>query len=148
MIINYDILQCNLKALFGLFELNSEAAHCVSRMYRKPPSHITFSCSQFQISRFILCRLAPSSDPFLSVRYYERTKEQQASLGFLVEPSLQEETERQVDSKNHSNISQKEPHGSVGAIAGQRAIAQGKTEEVAAALCRYSAPEEVYTCVT
>ncbi|KAG6473112.1 hypothetical protein ZIOFF_067019 [Zingiber officinale] len=89
--------------------------------------------------------LAPSSDPFLSVRYYERTSEQQASLGFLVEPSLQEETERQVDSENHSNISQKEPHGSVGAISGQRAIAQGKTEEVAAALCRYSAPEEVDT---
>ncbi|XP_042444381.1 zinc finger protein ZPR1-like [Zingiber officinale] len=94
---------------------------------------------------FIENPLAPSSDPFLSVRYYERTSEQQASLGFLVEPSLQEETERQVDSENHSNISQKEPHGSVGAISGQRAIAQGKTEEVAAALCRYSAPEEVDT---
>nr|ABF70002.1 zinc finger (ZPR1 type) family protein [Musa acuminata] len=78
------------------------------------------------------------------------TKEQQASLGFLVESSPEEETERQVDrdalaEENNVNVVQREPHGSVGALAGRRAIAQGKAEDVAAALCRYSAPEEVDT---
>ena len=37
------------------------------------------------------------------------------------------------------------PHGSVGAVAGRRAIAQGNPDEIAAALCRYTAPEEVDT---
>lgn len=39
------------------------------------------------------------------------------------------------------------PHGSVGAVAGRRAIAQGNPDEVAAALCRYSAPEEVRAAI-
>ncbi|CAL9041193.1 unnamed protein product [Musa banksii] len=99
---------------------------------------------------FIENPLAPSLDPLLSIKFYERTKEQQASLGFLVESSPEEEPERQVDrdalaEENNVNVVQKEPHGSVGALAGRRAIAQGKAEDVAAALCRYSAPEEVDT---
>ncbi|THU46788.1 hypothetical protein C4D60_Mb09t08580 [Musa balbisiana] len=99
---------------------------------------------------FIENPLAPSLDPLLSIKFYERTKEQQASLGFLVESSPEEEPERQVDrdalaEENNVNVVQREPHGSVGALAGRRAIAQGKAEDVAAALCRYSAPEEVDT---
>jgi zinc finger protein len=43
-----------------------------------------------------------------------------------------------------SNNAVMQPHGSVGAVAGRHAIAEGNPEEVAAALCRYSAPEEVY----
>lgn len=81
----------------------------------------------------------------MSITFYERTKEQQASLGFLVESSL-EDPETQVNTNaetNDANMTHGEPHGSVGALAGRRAIAQGKTEEVATALCRYSAPEEV-----
>ncbi|RWW60071.1 hypothetical protein BHE74_00032956 [Ensete ventricosum] len=107
------------------------------------------SCCSFDyIHSLIWCRLAPTLDPLLSIKFYERTKEQQASLGFLVEPSPEEEPERQVDrdalaEENNVNVVQKEPHGSVGALAGRRAIAQGKAEDVAAALCRYSAPEEV-----
>lgn len=139
-----------LKHFFGLFEILILKQHIVGLGGIDSLQAILhfLLLNLIEVSHFILCRLAPSSDPFLSVRYYERTKEQQASLGFLVDPSLQEETERQVDSENRSNIIQREPHGSVGAIAGQRAIAQGKTEEVAAALCRYSAPEEVYICLT
>lgn len=110
------------------------------------------SCCPFDfIYSLIWCRLAPSLDPLLSIKFYERTKEQQASLGFLVESSPEEEPERQVDrdalaEENNVNVVQREPHGSVGALAGRRAIAQGKAEDVAAALCRYSAPEEVKFC--
>lgn len=37
----------------------------------------------------------------------------------------------------------REPHGTVGARDGRRAIAQANTTEIVDALCRYSAPEEV-----
>ncbi|KAK3149268.1 hypothetical protein QOZ80_3AG0215130 [Eleusine coracana subsp. coracana] len=84
---------------------------------------------------------APSSDPLLSVKFYERTREQQAALGFLAEPPTEQPTA--VESNNA--VLQSDPHGSVGAVAGRRAIAQGNSDEVAAALCRYSAPEEVDT---
>lgn len=109
-------------------------------------SHVKFLVVHLIL--YIHCRLAPSLDPLLSIKFYERTKEQQASLGFLVESSPEEEPERQVDrdalaEENNVNVVQREPHGSVGALAGRRAIAQGKAEDVAAALCRYSAPEEV-----
>ncbi|GJN23236.1 hypothetical protein PR202_gb10868 [Eleusine coracana subsp. coracana] len=82
---------------------------------------------------------APSSDPLLSVKFYERTREQQAALGFLAEPPTEQPTA--VESNNA--VLQNDPHGSVGAVAGRRAIAQGNPDEVAAALCRYSAPEEL-----
>lgn len=39
---------------------------------------------------------------------------------------------------------QGEAHGSVGLRAGRRAIAEGNSEEIAEALFRYSAPEEVH----
>ncbi|KAL5229784.1 hypothetical protein ABZP36_028560 [Zizania latifolia] len=91
---------------------------------------------------------APSLDPLLSLRFYERTREQQAALGFLVEPPTEERGEPAHHASTveaNSDVLQKEPHGSVGAVAGRRAIAQGNPDEVAAALCRYSAPEEVDT---
>nr|XP_029117735.1 zinc finger protein zpr1 isoform X2 [Elaeis guineensis] len=101
---------------------------------------------------FIENPYAPSSDPLLSTRFYERTCEQQAALGFLAEPSAAEEPNRQINgdasTEKHNPAldgTERVPHGSVGAVAGRRAIAQGNTEEVAAALCRYSAPEEVDT---
>ncbi|WVZ78050.1 hypothetical protein U9M48_025822 [Paspalum notatum var. saurae] len=81
---------------------------------------------------------APSSDPLLSVRFYERTREQQAALGFLAEPPTEQAGEAALPV---SAV----PHGSVGAVAGRRAIAQGNPDEVASALCKYSAPEEVDT---
>lgn len=42
---------------------------------------------------------------------------------------------------------QRVPHGSIGAAAGHRAIAQSNTEEISEALFRYSAPEEVHQLV-
>lgn len=42
-----------------------------------------------------------------------------------------------------SNEVSREPHGSVGAAAGHRAIAQSNSAEIAEALFRYTAPEEV-----
>nr|CAD1819473.1 unnamed protein product [Ananas comosus var. bracteatus] len=94
---------------------------------------------------FIENPLAPSSDPLLSIRFYERTREQQASLGFLVEPNATDESGHADDGASANNNIVVVPHGLVGAVAGRRAIAQGNPEEVAAALCRYSAPEEVDT---
>ncbi|KAL6894022.1 hypothetical protein ACP4OV_008120 [Aristida adscensionis] len=91
---------------------------------------------------------APSSDPLLSVRFYERTPEQLAALGFLAEPPTEQPAEAGLPGsavESNSGGLQREPHGSVGAVAGRRAIAQGNPDEVAAALCRYSAPEEVDT---
>lgn len=91
---------------------------------------------------------APSSDPLLSVRFYERTREQQAALGFLAEPPTEQPGEAVLPAsavESNSDGLQSVPHGSVGAVAGRRAIAQGNPDEVAAALCRYSAPEEVDT---
>lgn len=101
---------------------------------------------------FIENPFAPLSDPSMSVRHYERTQEQQASLGFLADPSLSAESERHIntnastdENSNASTVIRHAPHGSIGAVAGRRAIAQGNSEEIATALCRYSAPEEVDT---
>ncbi|VAH62062.1 unnamed protein product [Triticum turgidum subsp. durum] len=91
---------------------------------------------------------APSSDPLLSASFYERTSDQQAALGFLVDPPTGESGE---PSQNASTVEAncgglpKVPHGSVGAVAGRRAIAQGNPDEIAATLCRYTAPKEVDT---
>lgn len=84
--------------------------------------------------------------------FYERTSEQQAALGFLVDPPTGESGD---PSQNASTVEAnsgglpKVPHGSVGAVAGRRAIAQGNPDEIAAALCRYTAPEEVclFSCL-
>ncbi|XP_022892473.1 zinc finger protein ZPR1-like isoform X2 [Olea europaea var. sylvestris] len=92
---------------------------------------------------FIENPLAPSPDPLLTMQAYERSREQVASLGYLEgEPSTETSEER---TNNVSEQLQREPHGSVGARAGRRAIAQGNSAEIAETLFRYSAPEEVMT---
>ncbi|KAM0874523.1 hypothetical protein ACQ4PT_037360 [Festuca glaucescens] len=89
---------------------------------------------------------APSPDPLLSLRFYERTSQEQAALGFLAEPTKEPEESSQDASTVEANSGgQRMPHGSVGAVAGRRAIAQGNSDEISAALYRYSAPEEVDT---
>ncbi|KAK1319716.1 hypothetical protein QJS10_CPB04g01917 [Acorus calamus] len=98
---------------------------------------------------FVENPFAPSSDPSLVLKFYDRTPEQQESLGFLVDPSSVEgqrgtgDEEAYREGRANALDGSGRPHGSVGAVAGSRAIAQGNTEEVAAALCRYSAPEEI-----
>ncbi|MCL7044930.1 hypothetical protein MKW94_007936, partial [Papaver nudicaule] len=88
-------------------------------------------------------RFAPSVDPSLTLKFYERTNEQQAMLGFVVDPSSEGQTGNA--SQGESDIAggtAKVPHGSVGAVAFQRSIAQGNSENFAASLFRYSTPDE------
>ncbi|KAK9279890.1 hypothetical protein L1049_013573 [Liquidambar formosana] len=97
---------------------------------------------------FIENPFAPSLDPSLTIKFYERTPEQQALLGYLVgssqsgEPCSEASTEEINDTPDQIK---REPHGSVGAVASHRAIAQSNSAEISEALFRYSAPEEVMT---
>lgn len=90
-------------------------------------------------------RFAPSSDPSLTIKYYERTPEQQAFLGYLVDSTQTEGRDEAPEGGEAVAAEQmrREPHGSVGAAAGHRAIAQSNSAEIAEALFRYTAPEEV-----
>lgn len=91
-------------------------------------------------------RLAPSPDPSLTITFYERTPEQQAALGYIADPSQLGGQSDEVSNEGINNVPDRllnEPHGSVGARAGRQAIAQGNSAEMAEALFRYSAPEEV-----
>lgn len=92
-----------------------------------------------------MCRFAPSHDPSLTIKFYERTPEQQALLGYLVESSQTGDNRDESSTEQNGGSDQvlREPHGSVGAAAGHRAIAQSNSAEIAEALFRYTAPEEV-----
>ena len=82
----------------------------------------------------------------MSIKFYDRTPEQQALLGYLVDSSQLNEPAAGTSMEETSNYVdqiRRQPHGSVGAAAGQRAIAQSNSAEIAEALFRYSAPEEV-----
>lgn len=82
----------------------------------------------------------------MTIKFYERTPEQQASLGYLVDPSQLGESGNRSPSEVTGSVPDQrrgEPHGSVGAVAGHRAIAQSNSAEIADAIFRYSAPEEV-----
>lgn len=80
----------------------------------------------------------------MSIKFYERTPEQQASLGYLVDSSqTADHRDGTSEPNSSSNQVRREPHGSVGAAAGHRAIAQSNSAEIAEALFRYTAPEEV-----
>ncbi|KAL7241723.1 hypothetical protein ACSBR1_014334 [Camellia fascicularis] len=97
---------------------------------------------------FIENPFAPSPDPSLTIKFYERTPEQQTSLGYVVDPSLggEHRDEALSEELNSTGVqTRREPHGLIGAAAGQRAIAQGNSAEFAESLFRYSAPEEVMT---
>ncbi|KAL5578532.1 hypothetical protein UlMin_020231 [Ulmus minor] len=110
-------------------------------------SSFTFILDDPAGNSFIENPLAPSPDPSLSIKFYERTPEQQAMLGYLVGPSQTggHGDEASIEPNFASSQVQREPHGSVGATAGHRAIAQSNSAEIADALFRYSAPEEVMT---
>ncbi|KAL3654521.1 hypothetical protein CASFOL_001506 [Castilleja foliolosa] len=97
-------------------------------------SHFTLILDDPSGNSFIENPYAPSPDPSLTIKSYERTPEQQAALGYSSAVS---------QGKNTLEATSNEPHGSVGARAGRRAIAQSNSAEIADALFRYSAPEEV-----
>ncbi|KAI3746407.1 hypothetical protein L6452_08840 [Arctium lappa] len=94
---------------------------------------------------FVENPFAPSPDPSLSIEFYDRTREQQALLGYVADPTQSAEVVNEALSNNFPSQATIEPHGSVGAVAGRRAIAQGNSAELAEALFRYTAPEEVMT---
>ncbi|XP_051125755.1 uncharacterized protein LOC127247782 [Andrographis paniculata] len=106
-------------------------------------SHFTFILDDPSGNSFIENPNAPAPDPLLTIKFYDRTPEQHAALGYLADTSQGEPG----SGNTSNNVPQQpqEPHGSVGARAGHRAIAQGNSGEIADALFRYSAPEEVMT---
>ncbi|KAK4440330.1 Zinc finger protein ZPR1 [Sesamum alatum] len=109
-------------------------------------SQFTFTLDDPAGNSFIENPYAPSPDPTLTIKFYERTPEQHAALGYLADTSQGEPgAENTLEGTNNVPQRQEEPHGSVGARAGRRAIAQGNSTEIADALFRYSAPEEVMT---
>lgn len=106
-------------------------------------SPFTFILDDPAGNSFIENPYAPSPDPYLSIKFYERTPEQQAALGYLANSSQSGEPEEEAPgTANHTG---QEPHGAVGARAGRRAIAQANTSEIVDAICRYTSPEEVMT---
>ncbi|OWM74707.1 hypothetical protein CDL15_Pgr004670 [Punica granatum] len=105
-------------------------------------SSFTFILDDPAGNSFIENPFAPSPDPSMTIKFYDRTPEQQALLGYLVDPSQAGEGHG-VD--NGENQIRTVPHGAIGAAAGHRAIAQSNSAEIADALFRYSAPEEVMT---
>lgn len=118
--------------------------------------HFTFIVDDPAGNSFVENPFAPDPDPLLSVKFYDRTPEQQAALGFLTDSASNEQisieqatVQASVPDKEGTRYipagTTREPHGSVGATAAHRAIAQGNSEEVAAAFFKYSAPEEVMT---
>ncbi|KAG6392157.1 hypothetical protein SASPL_146368 [Salvia splendens] len=108
-------------------------------------SHFTFILDDPAGNSFIENPCAPSSDPSLTIKFYERTPEQQAALGYVADMAQREPGVENLDGSNNVTLAQDEPQGLVGARAGRRAIAQGNSAEIADSLFRYSAPEEVMT---
>ncbi|KAG0566349.1 hypothetical protein KC19_7G057100 [Ceratodon purpureus] len=103
---------------------------------------------------------APSSDPLLSTMFYDRTQEQQEALGFLTQSTSSAEDndgnsmaapESTAVPSDHKRVkyapagTTKLPHGSVGALMAHQAIAHGSSAQMAEAIFKYSAPEEVMT---
>ncbi|GAU47287.1 hypothetical protein TSUD_94770 [Trifolium subterraneum] len=107
-------------------------------------SSFTFFIDDPAGNSFIENPFAPSSDPSLTIKYYERSPEQQALLGYTQIEGTRDAAPEGVEAVA-SGRTRRQPHGSVGAAAGQRAIAQSNSAEIADALFRYSAPEEVMT---
>ncbi|GAB2224578.1 hypothetical protein Drorol1_Dr00005340 [Drosera rotundifolia] len=106
-------------------------------------SSFTFILDDPAGNSFIENPLAPSPDPSLTIVFYERSPEQQAALGYLAQSSLLDDTNKVEIANGLCKTTKREPHGAIGAKAGNRAIAQANSAEIADALFRYSAPEEV-----
>ncbi|CAL5206666.1 unnamed protein product [Lathyrus oleraceus] len=108
-------------------------------------SSFTFIIDDPAGNSYIENPFAPSSDPSLTIKFYDRTPEQQALLGYSTQNEGTRDEVLESGEAAASGGTRRQPHGSVGAAAGQRAIAQSNSAEIADALFRYSAPEEVMT---
>ncbi|KAF8102292.1 hypothetical protein N665_0198s0007 [Sinapis alba] len=85
-------------------------------------------------------RHAPSPDPSLTIKFYERTPEQQATLGYLADPSQagQSESEEGGLGAPSASTTISIPHGTIGATGGHRAISQSNSTDISDSLFRYS----------
>uniref|UniRef100_A0A7N2M3A0 Zinc finger ZPR1-type domain-containing protein n=1 Tax=Quercus lobata TaxID=97700 RepID=A0A7N2M3A0_QUELO len=111
-------------------------------------SSFTFILDDPAGNSFIENLYAPSPDPSLSIKFCERTPDQQATLGYSVDPSQLGDHREGTSMEQISGASdevRREPHGSVGATAAHRAIAQSNTADIVDTVFRYTAPEEVMT---
>ncbi|KAL2902312.1 Zinc finger protein ZPR1 [Bienertia sinuspersici] len=107
-------------------------------------SQFTFVLDDPAGNSFIENPYAPSPDPSISLRFYDRTPEQQATLGYVAESTQAGDSEEVVVGTANQATDQtaREPHGTVGARAARRAIAQANTAGIFDTICRYTAPEE------
>ncbi|XP_010435563.1 PREDICTED: zinc finger protein ZPR1-like [Camelina sativa] len=112
------------------------------RACAKAETSFTFILDDPAGNSFIENPHAPSIDPSLTIKFYERTPEQQATLGYLANPSQTGQSERSLALSTQTTSL---PHGSIGATAGHRAIAQSNSTDISDNLFRYTAPEEVMT---
>ncbi|XP_018449056.1 uncharacterized protein LOC108820585 isoform X2 [Raphanus sativus] len=108
------------------------------RACAKAETSFTFILDDPAGNSFIENPHAPSPDPCLNIKFYERTPEQQAALGYLAN-SPQSERDQVVAPSSAV------PHGAIGATAGHRAIAQSNSTDISDNLFRYTSPEEVMT---
>ncbi|KAF8094698.1 hypothetical protein N665_0355s0011 [Sinapis alba] len=105
------------------------------RACAKGETSFTFVLDDPAGNSFIENPHAPSPDPSLHIKFYERTPEQQAALGYLSNSSQSERDQVVAPSTA-------KPHGAIGATAGHRAIAQSNSTDISDNLFRYTAPEE------
>lgn len=132
--ISFHMSSCEIEVISWI----GESKNCF--LFTKFMTDGSVIVTETELLRCVTYSFAPSPDPSLTIKFYERTPEQQAFLGYLVDPSQVGGT---GDGVSEGDTREAEPHGSVGARAGRRAIAQGNSTEMAEALFRYSAPEEV-----
>ncbi|WZZ90460.1 hypothetical protein YC2023_119039 [Brassica napus] len=116
------------------------------RACAKAETPFTFILDDPAGNSFIENPHAPSPDPSLTIKFYDRTPEQQATLGYLADPSQagQSQSEGGLGAPSAATTTST-PHGAIGATGGHRAIAQSNNTDISDNLFRYSAPEEVMT---
>ncbi|KAG7551520.1 Zinc finger ZPR1-type [Arabidopsis thaliana x Arabidopsis arenosa] len=113
------------------------------RACAKAETSFTFILDDPAGNSFIENPHAPSPDPSLTIKFYERTPEQQATLGYVANPSQAGQSEGSLGAPSAKTAYV--PNGTIGATAGHRAIAQSNSTDISDNLFRYSAPEEVMT---
>nr|GEY10105.1 ubiquitin-activating enzyme E1 1-like isoform X2 [Tanacetum cinerariifolium] len=80
-----------------------------------------------------LSQLLQSASLCITRCFYKRTRYQQASLGYVIDPTQSSEVSSEAVLSSQGTV---EPHGLIGSLAGGRAIAQCNTAEFSEALFR------------
>ncbi|KAJ0266577.1 ZPR1 zinc-finger domain protein [Hirschfeldia incana] len=113
------------------------------RACAKAEASFTFVLDDPAGNSFIENPHGPSPDPSLTIKFYERTPEQQATLGYS--QAGQSVSGGGLGAPSAAATTTSTPHGAIGATGGHRAIAQSNSTDISDNLFRYSAPEEVMT---